>query len=203
MTARPAKPDARRALLDAALGLFRAKGYTATTVDDLCAAAGVTKGAFFHHFATKEALGVAAVQHWSAVTDALFAAAAYHQHADPVDRVLAYLDLRADLVQGSAAEYSCVAGTVVQEIFASHPAIRDAAGASILGGAAHIECHVAEALAQHPACGLTARGVSLHIQAVIQGAFVVGKALDDTDQVRETVRLLRGWVAHIFGRTAG
>ena len=51
---------ARRKLLDSALRLIRAQGYSATSVDDLCAAAGVTKGAFFHHFKSKEELGVAA-----------------------------------------------------------------------------------------------------------------------------------------------
>ena len=49
-----AKKDARTKLLDAALAVIRAKGYAATSVDELCAAAGVTKGAFFHHFKTKE-----------------------------------------------------------------------------------------------------------------------------------------------------
>ena len=56
----PKTPNARAKLLRAALGVIRVKGYSATSVDELCAAAGVTKGAFFHHFATKEALAVAA-----------------------------------------------------------------------------------------------------------------------------------------------
>jgi DNA-binding transcriptional regulator YbjK len=41
---------ARQKLLDAALSLIRTKGYTATTIDELCAKAGVAKGSFFHHF---------------------------------------------------------------------------------------------------------------------------------------------------------
>jgi len=39
------KTDARTKLLEAALSVIRAKGYSATSVDELCAAAGVTKGA--------------------------------------------------------------------------------------------------------------------------------------------------------------
>ena len=83
-----AKMDARAKLLDAALSVIRHKGYSASTVDELCAAAGVTKGAFFHHFRSKDALGVAAADHWSETTSALFAEAAYHRHADPLDVVL-------------------------------------------------------------------------------------------------------------------
>ena len=59
-TKRRPRGEARVALLDAALSEILARGYSATTVDDLCRAAGVTKGAFFHHFDSKEALAVAA-----------------------------------------------------------------------------------------------------------------------------------------------
>ncbi len=51
--------------LDAALHLFRAHGYAATTVDDICARAALTKGSFFHHFDSKEALAIAAARHFS------------------------------------------------------------------------------------------------------------------------------------------
>src|SRR3546814_14229633 len=62
--------NARIRLLDVALRVIREKGYHATTVDELCAAAGVTKGAFFHHFKSKEDVAVQAARHWSEVTGA-------------------------------------------------------------------------------------------------------------------------------------
>jgi TetR/AcrR family transcriptional repressor of nem operon len=86
-----AKPGARPKLLAAALSVIRTKGYSATSVDELCAAAGVTKGAFFHHFKSKDELGVAAADHWTETTGARFAAAPYHDHATPLDRILGYL----------------------------------------------------------------------------------------------------------------
>jgi AcrR family transcriptional regulator len=46
----------RRLLLDRAQELFFARGYDATSVEDVLAAAGSSKGAFYHHFASKEAL---------------------------------------------------------------------------------------------------------------------------------------------------
>ena len=63
----PEKGGARDRLLEAAMTLIRRNGFAATSVEALCAEAEVTKGAFFHHFASKEALGVAAVEHWSAL----------------------------------------------------------------------------------------------------------------------------------------
>ena len=47
-------PDRKRLLLDVGRQLFISQGYAATTLDEICAGAGVTKGGFFHYFATKE-----------------------------------------------------------------------------------------------------------------------------------------------------
>eukprot|EP01042_Synura_sphagnicola_P034642 gene34642-44415_t len=90
----PERGNARTRLLEAARDVIRAKGFAATSVDDLCRAAAVTKGAFFHHFASKEALGVAAAEFWTQEVTPFFAAAPYHQPADALDRVLAYVAFR-------------------------------------------------------------------------------------------------------------
>src|SRR5271167_429451 len=99
---------ARLKLLDASLAMIREKGYVASTVDELCARAGVAKGSFFHHFKDKEALGVAAAHHWSESTGALFASAPYHRHKDPLDRVLGYIGFRRALLQGGLPEFTCL-----------------------------------------------------------------------------------------------
>ena len=59
-------------LLNAALNVIRAKGYAATTIDDLCREAGLTKGSFFHHFKSKGDLVLSAVSHWGTTTEAIF-----------------------------------------------------------------------------------------------------------------------------------
>jgi TetR/AcrR family transcriptional regulator, transcriptional repressor for nem operon len=200
MSQRPERGEARARLLQAATALIRAKGFSATSVDDVCAAAGVTKGAFFHHFASKEALGVAAVQMWTEVTGQMFAAADYHRHPDPLDRVLAYLDLRRDLARGSAAEYSCLAGTAVQEMHAASPAIREAARGAIESGAAHIERHLGEALAAHPVPGVTAAGLAEFMQVVIQGGIVVAKAKDDPAALVAAIGQMERYLRGLFGR---
>src|SRR4051812_16551594 len=49
-------PDARARVLDAAVELFADHGYDGTSVAQVIARAGVAKGGFYHHFASKEAL---------------------------------------------------------------------------------------------------------------------------------------------------
>jgi TetR/AcrR family transcriptional repressor of nem operon len=190
---------ARIRLLGAALRIIREKGYHATSVDELCSAAGVTKGAFFHHFRSKEDLGVAAAAHWSAVTGGLFAQAPYHAPADPLDRVLAYIDFRAALIRGNTAEFTCLAGTMVQETFLTNPAIRDACFESIAGHAGTLEADLAEAIIQHGVTSeVTAESLALHTQAVLQGAFILAKGKNDPSIATESIRHLRRYLELLF-----
>jgi TetR/AcrR family transcriptional regulator, transcriptional repressor for nem operon len=131
MPSPPLAHGSKTKLLDAALQVIRSKGYSATTVDDVCAAAGVTKGSFFHHFKGKEELAIVATQHWTQVTGQLFASAPYQQVADPRERILAYIDFRAAILQGELPDFTCLLGTMVQETFQTHPAIRLACNVGI------------------------------------------------------------------------
>jgi TetR/AcrR family transcriptional regulator, transcriptional repressor for nem operon len=195
------KRSARDKILEAALSVIRSKGYAATAVDDLCTAAGVTKGAFFHHFNSKEELAVAAADHWSETTSGLFAQAPYHRHSDPLDRVLGYIDFRKKLLVGELAEFTCLVGTMVQETYDSNPDIRDACAHSITSHAAKIEPDIREAIAQHgvkPAW--TAASLALYTQAVLQGAFILAKATGGPKAAAEAVDHLRRYVELLFNR---
>ena len=59
LTKAQSKQRTRRALLDAAGRLYFERGFAATSLDDIAAAAGVTKGAVYAHFDSKEELLVA------------------------------------------------------------------------------------------------------------------------------------------------
>jgi len=198
----PERGNARIRLLEAARDIIRQKGFAATSVDDLCQAAGVTKGAFFHHFKTKDALGVAAAEYWGETTGALFANAPYHAPADPLDRVLAYLDFRTEIIGGETWEYTCLAGTMAQEVHQHSPDIRDACAASILGHAETLEADIAAAMQDHGIAESmgSARSLALHTQAVLQGAFILAKATNDADLARDSIQHLKRYIECLFLR---
>jgi TetR/AcrR family transcriptional regulator, transcriptional repressor for nem operon len=193
--------SAKDKILRTALSRIRTNGYAATTVDDLCAGAGVTKGAFFHHFDSKEDLAVAAADYWSEVTGAMFAEAPYHKLADPLDRVLGYIDFRKALLTGELPEFTCLAGTMVQETYESNPAIRDACARSISGHAATIERDIRAAIVKYgikPAW--TATSLALYMQAVLQGAFILAKATGSAKTATDAVDHLHRYVELLFNR---
>ncbi|MFO1208693.1 MAG: helix-turn-helix domain-containing protein [Amaricoccus sp.] len=191
--------DGKTRLLDAAIAVIRAQGYAATSVDDLCRAAGVTKGAFFHHFRTKEELGIAAAAHFGAMAADLFAAAPYHALPDARARILGYVDFRRSILRGGLPDYTCLLGTMVQEAYATHPGIRAACEREIARHAATLEGDIDEALA---ATGRTAEwtpaSLALHIQAVLQGAFVLAKATGGAGVAADSLGHLHRYLGFLF-----
>src|SRR5215475_2270957 len=82
----------KQKLLDAAQELMLAKGYTATSVDEVCEAAGLTKGSFFHYFEGKEHLGKSVAERFFAAKKEFFLSAPFRQQKDPLDRVFGHVD---------------------------------------------------------------------------------------------------------------
>lgn len=194
--------EARARLLESARSLVRHRGFAATSVDELCAAAGVTKGAFFHHFPSKEALGVALIDDWTATTGVLFASHPYNSLPDPLDRVFGYLDLRREILGQPIPEFSCVAGTTVQEAYETSIPIRMAAERSLRSGFDHVRAHLAAALAAHPVAGVTAESLASQFQIAVQGGIVLAKALDDPAPAREAFDHLERYLRLLFDRPA-
>lgn len=191
--------DSKTSLLDAALKVVRSKGYAATRVEDLCAEAGVTKGSFFHHFKSKDDLMLAAVAHWEAMTGGLFAQAPYHDRGDPLDRLLAYLDFRLELLAGDLPDFTCFAGMITQEAYLTRPDIVEACARNIRGHARTLEADIREALEQHGVAEeISAEGLALHMQAVLQGAFILAKATGGAAVAAESIDHLRRYLLLLF-----
>jgi len=187
-------------LLDAALAVIRAKGYSATTVDDICDTAGVTKGAFFHYFKSKEDLAVAAADYWGIVTSALFAQAPYHNLQDPLDRLLAYVDFRKSILQGALPEFTCLLGTMVQEVYDTHPTVRDACARAMSSHAINLEAIIAEAMCKYGVHGdWTPMSLALYISGTLQGAFILAKAKNGPQVAADCVDHLRRYIELLFG----
>jgi TetR/AcrR family transcriptional repressor of nem operon len=189
----------KRKLLDAALRVIRVQGYAGSSVDDICREAGVTKGSFFHHFKGKDDLAIAATEHWTGVTGNLFEGAPFCRVADPRERVLAYIDFRASLIQGDLPDFTCLLGTMVQETYSTHPDIRDACNRAILFHARTVAADLIEAKRLYaPKAKWEPLDVALFAQAAIQGAFILAKAQHDAAAARRAIAHLHQYVASLL-----
>jgi AcrR family transcriptional regulator len=61
--------ETRARIIESAVKLFSNRGYNVASVDDICAEAGISKGAFYHHFESKQALSLALLDGWLQTID--------------------------------------------------------------------------------------------------------------------------------------
>jgi TetR/AcrR family transcriptional regulator, transcriptional repressor for nem operon len=191
--------ESKTRLLDATLKVVRAKGYSATRIEDVCAEAGLTKGSFFHHFKSKEDLALSAIAYWDATTSALFAAAPYHHPVDPLSRVIAYIEFRKAILTGDLPDFTCFVGTIVQETYQTHPEVSAAAAANISSHAKTLEADIVAVMRDHGfSQNWTPESLALHLQAVIQGSFILAKAKGSAAAAAESLDHLRRYLELLF-----
>ena len=190
--------------MDAARDVIRAKGYSAATVDDICAAAGVTKGSFFYYFANKDELAIAAVEQFGAMASAIFASAPYSTTPDPRERVLGYIDFRASMLQWDIGKFTCLLGTTVQEVHATHPKLRAACDRVMTAHVSDVARDLEAAKQKYvPDAQWSAEGVSNFIQAVLQGAFILAKTRQSAEPAAECLRHLRRYLESLLQPPSG
>ena len=61
--------ETRSKIIETAIKLFSTRGFNAASVDDICKDAGISKGAFYHHFESKQALFLALLDGWLQTID--------------------------------------------------------------------------------------------------------------------------------------
>jgi TetR/AcrR family transcriptional repressor of nem operon len=190
-----ARRSAREKVVDAGIRAFRMRGYADTTVDEICAAARVSKGSFFHHFKSKEDLARATVDHWNRFTGAIFETAPYQSDADPLRRLLGYIDFRVAILDRPVEEFTCLLGTLVQEIYQTHPAIRVDCDAGMAAHIAVLKRDIEAARTLYaPDADWDAESLGYFIQSVLQGSFIFAKAQEDAAVVRANLQLLRRFI---------
>jgi TetR/AcrR family transcriptional repressor of nem operon len=191
--------NSRTRLIEAAHLVVRAKGYSATRIEDICAEAGVTKGSFFHHFKSKDDLALAAIEVWDSNAAALFGTAPYHDHADPLDRLIAYVDYRKAILVGDLPEFTCFAGMIVQETYLTHPELGAAAGACIDQSAMTLVPDIRAAMERYGGgVEWTPETLARHIMAVVQGSFILAKAASGRETAAASLDHLRRYLELLF-----
>lgn len=127
--------ESKEKLLRAGSEFIRRQGFVGTSVDEICGQAGVTKGAFVHHFDSKEALAEACLRQWACQTAAMDETAPYQTLTDPAERLVGCMDFYIRLFSDPKLIKSCLAGTIVQEVSQTHPGLREAANLCFAGAA--------------------------------------------------------------------
>ena len=191
----------RKKLLDAAQELMLAKGYTDTSIDEICEAAGLTKGSFFHYFEGKEHLGRMVAEHFYAARHQMFQSASFHQQKNPRDRVFGFVDFFLEMSRSPMAAKGCLLGTFVQELSHTHPNIRDVCAACFDSSISTFRQDLEEAREKYtPQARWNAQSIAEHLLAVIQGAIILAKAKQDPKILGESLVHFRDYLSTVLSK---
>jgi TetR/AcrR family transcriptional repressor of nem operon len=205
-TANP-NPQAKEKIILAATRLFLEKGYAATSVDEICEAAGLTKGSFFHYFASKEDLASAALDRFCDGQQKLMMESPFLQKADPLERVLGNVDFAIDFSKKIGAQLlqggGCLLGTFSDELSRTHPEIRNQCAQKFASWAEAIRRDLDLAVEKHkPKTRIDTLALAENFIATLEGAILLAKAKQDTAVIEHSMENYRLLVKTLFGITS-
>lgn len=189
----------RQNLLNIAKQSMMLRGYHATSVEDICKQGGVTKGAFFHYFKTKEALGEAVLRDYWLTRYNQFSASDWMNAPTPLAQVNGFLRVVAGVFMRDPNGFTCLAGSFTQELAATHPNFRALVSELFTEWAGQIQPILAAAKnhAHHPE-SIDIDLVADHIIVVVEGALLLAIAKDDGAIIARHLAFLEAMLQTVF-----
>ncbi len=188
----------RERILQAADKLFYQYGYHATGLEQILAEGGITKGNFYYHFKSKEALAIATLDwHFGQVQNEV--ARIVGKNASPLQALLDVLDFFSTLIQEqkkAGGIFGCYFGNFTLEMGNENPAIRTrlraifddyhAAFKELLMKAAEAK-ELPEPVQPEQLAGIA---VSL-----LEGAILIDKAYQEPKEIFRAVAFLKNYLS--------
>ena len=198
----------RDRLLDLAESAVLAKGFAATSIDELIAAGGITKSGFFYHFKDKADLAKALIVRYlerdAELLDTLFRRGD-ELHDDPLHGFLVGLKLFAEMMANlPEAHPGCLAASFAYQDQIFNREIRDLNAAGLLAWRRRFHERlllIAERYPPRPEVDLEA--LADMASSMVEGGMIVGRALRDGTILPRQVMLYRDYVRSVFSHSAG
>jgi TetR/AcrR family transcriptional repressor of nem operon len=193
----------RERILDAAQRIVLERGFAATSVDAVLAQAPATKGAFFHHFPSKNDLGRALLERYAAADERMledFLAVAEAESDDPAEQLVAFVrqfEHAADEL--APTQPGCLFVSFIYESQLVGDGDDDLIAASILHWRTRLlEKLEAAARVHPPAIAVDLQSLADQVFATFEGGFILARAMHDPTQLRAQLAHLRHYLELLF-----
>ncbi len=189
-------------LLAAAQKLVLKKGFVATTVDEICEEAGLTKGSFFHYFQSKEDLGEAVIDFFCEGQKRMIEMAPFKRKKDPLERVLGLIDFFIEVMNNPHIPKSCVVGNMTQELAETNTRIRSACAKNFSWWSEFLKRELDAAVEKHlppsKRSSIDTQGLADYFLTVLQGSLILIKATQDIAIGERNLKHFRKYVKQVF-----
>jgi TetR/AcrR family transcriptional repressor of nem operon len=197
----------RDRILDAAQRLVLERGFAATSVDAVLAEAPATKGAFFHHFPSKNALGRALLERYAAADERMleeFMGLAEAESDDPAHQLVAFIrhfELAAESL--APTQPGCLFVSFIYESELAGDDEDDLIATSIRHWRARLVEKLEAASRVHPpAIPVDLESLADQVFTTFEGGFILARALDDPSHLRAQLTHLRHYIELLFNAPA-
>lgn len=191
------KTDTRTKILDTAEALMLREGFHGVTVDRLIAQAGISKGSFFYHFASKDALPSALLERFlSCQGEAIHAALARAEDFEGTElaKALSVVDAMTPIFSGeSTKQQGCVMAAFAYQLIDEFPALRSISQKALLGW----QNEFGELFA--PLCSEPnqAEELAMHFMTVLQGAHVIARLDNNCQAIHDAIKHFKLYLTYI------
>lgn len=195
--------ETRRRILDVAQDAVLAKGFDATSIDEIVASAEITKSGFFYHFRDKNALALALIERHIEVENQLFddlIERARDLADDPLQRALIALKLLAELIEDMPNGHpGCVVATAVYQDRLFNRDVREANRRAVLGWRRRFRALFDDVVAFYPPHDdVDLDELADMVSSVIEGGIIMSRALAEPSITAQQIMLLRSYVKVLF-----
>jgi TetR/AcrR family transcriptional repressor of nem operon len=114
---------------------------------------------------------------------------------------LGYVDFRISMLRGEIPQYTCLIGTTVQEVYATHPDLRAACERMLSEHVAELTRDIKAAKQRYaPTARWRPEDVGYFMQCVLQGAFIFAKAKQNSEIAAASLGHLRDYLVTLLGQ---
>ena len=187
---------ARTRLLDAARDLIHARSYAAASVDDLCLAAGVNKGSFYHFFPSKRDLILAVLDDsWERTRERVLEPA-FQADIPPLERIDRFFHC-VTAIHTRPVVLGCPFGNLALELSTMEEPVRDKIRAVFEGYQAYFARALTDAVTAGQVGSLDVSETAQALVAYFQGALVLAKTHNDARVITNLARHARALIGAV------
>lgn len=197
-------PEKKARLIEATVGLMLRQGFAGTSVDEICAEAGVTKGSFFYYFSSKDEICLEAMEAWSCGWHMILDMSGIDEVADPLARIEKLFQVMQGAYLMPGKDPGCMVGTIAQECSLPNERFRAVSHEHLERWKVRTARYLAEAKAAYPPkVDFDPEELAWWLCSFVQGTMLIAKTeVDRTEIVVNNIKHCRAYVMGIFGRSA-